>query len=171
MVQFLLLQPPIGKRMVSVTPALGLPYLAAILEKRGKPWVLPAVEVLLGNAPEDRPIFTYSAKWEDDTEEFKNVIVKLADLDQETVNKIEDYAKVAYINMGGRDYPRLDIRLRGKEIFVLELNNNPEIDFTFQGGLRMAVTSVGMDYLKFLEQVVENAIYRHSARRYETVRV
>lgn len=32
---FLLVQPPIGKRTVSVTPSLGLPYLAAILEKMG----------------------------------------------------------------------------------------------------------------------------------------
>lgn len=31
---FVLVQPPIGKRVVSVTPALGLPYLAAILESK-----------------------------------------------------------------------------------------------------------------------------------------
>ena len=33
-IHFVLVQPPIGKRIVSITPALGLPYLAAILEKK-----------------------------------------------------------------------------------------------------------------------------------------
>lgn len=149
----------------------GREIAVTVLEDKLRPRVLAPVEVAFTGCGDGRPIYTYETKWQDKGSEFNGVRVSLAQLPERVGKRIDSIAKRVYMHLGGRDYPRLDIRLRGEEIFVLEVNNNPEIDFTFQGSLRVGVESAGMSYIQFLEHVMRNVIYRFSVAGYARAEV
>jgi D-alanine-D-alanine ligase len=140
-----------------------------VLEKNLKPWVLPPIEVVMGHKKNERPIFSYNRKWNDESAEFWQTSVRVAKLGKNVIGKIIGYAKKAYLGMGGRDYPRLDFRMKGNIPMALEINNNPEIDFTFQGGIRESAAAVGLDYGKLLTHVVEQAHLRFLTNKYASI--
>lgn len=147
----------------------GMEVNVTILERNGKPWVLPPVEVVFGGVGDGRPIFTYERKWNDKALEFWQTTVRIAQLSPSMTAQIREDAKRAYTGLGGRDYPRLDLRISGNLAYVLEINNNPEIDFTFQGGIRESAAAIGLNHGKLLAHVVENAYERFSRQKYASI--
>lgn len=134
-----------------------------VFEKNGKPWVLPATEIIFKKSAGFAPILSYAGKWEESSEEYGMSwpeIAKLTDAQQRTMEKI---AIQAYSELGGRDYPRLDMRLRGDDFFVLEINNNPGIDFSLESGFGLSCRAAGFDYLEALAHICEHAYFRFTA--------
>lgn len=131
-----------------------------ILEKNGQPWVLPAAEVVFANKAGWKPILSYEGKWEEKSDEYKLSNMQLADLKGEMRNEIEEIAKECYVKLGGRDYPRVDMRLRDDEIFVLEINNNPGIDYDIESGIGVSARAVNLSWEDLLKHIVENAYKR-----------
>jgi D-alanine-D-alanine ligase len=141
-----------------------------VLEKNGQPWVLPLAEVAFSSHPDFLPILTYDAKWKEKTSEYQLSKMVVADVPVGVKKSVEKIASTAYRKMGGRDYPRLDMRLRGEEIWVLEINNNPGIDYDQLSGIGVSARAAGMTYEELLKHVVENAYLRfNSERRYGTI--
>src|SRR3989344_9200078 len=71
--------------------------------------------------------------------------------------KVGRIAKKCYLELGGRDYPRLDLRIRDNEIFVLEINNNPGIDYDVESGIGVSARAVSLNWEDLLKHIVENA--------------
>jgi len=131
-----------------------------ILEKNGEPWVLPAAEVVFAKKIGWKPILSYEGKWEEKSDEYGLSKMQLAELKGEIRNDIEEIAKKCYVRLGGRDYPRVDMRLRDDEIFALEINNNPGIDYDIESGIGVSARAVNLSWEDLLKHIVENAYTR-----------
>jgi D-alanine-D-alanine ligase len=131
-----------------------------ILERYGRPWVLPPGEVVFSKKDGYWPIVTYDAKWRESSPEWELSEMVLAKIDDILASEIDRVGKLAYEKLGGRDYPRLDVRVRGHQAWVLEINNNPGIDFDIQSGIGVSARAVGFDYPALLKHIVDNAYKR-----------
>ena len=129
-----------------------------VLEKNGRPWVLPPAEVIF-----DKPgaVLSYEMKWDEKSPEYYQSHMGLAVLDSKLKIQISKLAQKCYLKLGGRDYPRLDMRVRGEEIFVLDINNNPGLDFELDSGMGISARLAGFKtYGELLKHIVENAYMR-----------
>ncbi|TSC86346.1 MAG: D-alanine-D-alanine ligase [Microgenomates group bacterium Gr01-1014_16] len=131
-----------------------------ILDKDGKPWVLPPAEVVFAKKEGWKPILSYEGKWDEKSDEYKLSRMELAKLDRNQELGIRNIARKCYLKLGGRDYPRIDIRLRGDEVFVLEINNNPGIDYDIESGIGVSARAVDLSWEGLLKHIVENAYRR-----------
>lgn len=146
-------QPVIAEEFID-----GRELQVTVLEKNDRPWVLPAAEVVF-----DRPgaVLSYEMKWVEKSPEYSQAHMEAAKLDRSLELRVERIAKKAYIKLGGRDYPRLDLRVRGDEIFVLEINNNPGLDWELDSGMGVSARLAGFEkYGELLTHIVENAYLR-----------
>jgi len=129
-----------------------------ILEKNGRPWVLPPAEVVF-----EKPgaVLSYEMKWNEKSPEYTQAHMEPAVLNSKLKTQISKLAQKCYLKLGGRDYPRLDMRIRGEEVFVLEINNNPGLDFDLDSGMGVSARLAGFtSYGKLLKHIVENAYSR-----------
>lgn len=127
------------------------------------PEVLPPVEFdFSGLSPDYPPIITYSAKWNPLSEVYHQVhTVCPAPLTKRVLKKVEDVAIRAYQATECRDYARLDIRLKGNEPYVLEVNPNP--DLTEGVSFMDSAEQAGYSFEEALAQIVELAAERRPA--------
>ena len=146
-------QPVIAEEFID-----GRELQVTVLEKNSRPWVLPAAEVVF-----DKPgaVLSYEMKWVEKSSEYSQSHMEVAKLDRSLELRVERIAKKAYVKLGGRDYPRLDLRIRGDEIFVLEINNNPGLDWDLDSGMGVSARLAGFKtYGELLTHIVENAYLR-----------
>lgn len=133
-----------------------------ILEKNRRPWVLPVCEILFETDGKYVPILTYESKWKEDASDYaKTDITNKVDIKENIKNKIVEIAKMCYTQMDGKDYPRLDLRFSQEAINVLEINNNPGIDFADDSGIGLSAKAAGFkSFPELLKHIVENAYLR-----------
>ncbi|KKU02945.1 MAG: D-alanine-D-alanine ligase [Candidatus Amesbacteria bacterium GW2011_GWB1_47_26] len=146
-------QPVIAEEFID-----GRELQVTVLEKNGRPWVLPAAEVVF-----DKPgtVLSYEMKWVEESPEYDQAGMEPAVLNSNLKSQISKVAQTCYLKLGGRDYPRLDLRVRGGEIFVLEINNNPGVDWDIDSGMGMSARLAGFKtYGELLTHIVENAYLR-----------
>ncbi|MEK7154739.1 MAG: ATP-grasp domain-containing protein [Patescibacteria group bacterium] len=133
-----------------------------VLEKNGRPWVLPPAEVIFHKPG---TVLSYEMKWNKKSPEYTQAHMEPAKLDKSLELIVERIAKKAYVKLGGRDYPRLDMRVRGDEVYVLEINNNPGVDFNTDAGMGVSARLAGFKtYGELLKHIVENAYLRFASQ-------
>jgi D-alanine-D-alanine ligase len=139
----------------------GLEAHVTVLEKNGEPWVLPPAVIEWKKTEGYKAILTYEAKWKDDSVE-ANLSEWAADdrLSKDVQTKIRDLAGVTFQKLGGRSYSRIDMRIRGEEVLVLEINNNPGIDFHPESGIAHSASKAGLEWLGLLQNIVTES-YAH----------
>jgi D-alanine-D-alanine ligase len=133
------------------------------------PEVLPLSEVDLSafDEPTQR-IVTFAAKWEEDSFDYVHTPVTCpAAVSEELATRIRDAALRAWeLVAGHRGYGRVDMRVRGDRVYVIEVNPNPSI--AADAGLARQAHAAGLDYahmiLKILSLVVEVPLAHHSPR-------
>ncbi len=136
-----------------------------VLEKNGKPWVLPPAEVIFKKKKDYFPILSYDAKWKTNTWEWKMSEMVDAKLDASLLKTVTSISTKAFTKLGGADYTRLDFRVNKKGVYVLEINNNPGIGFDLESGIGRSARRVGFDkYSKLIDHIVKNAVVRWSKR-------
>lgn len=135
-----------------------------VLEKNGQPWVLPPAIFKYKKQPGYWPINTYEAKWGDHNWESAMSEWSTDNYDKAILSQMESLARDCYIYLGGRSYPRVDMRLHGDKVYVLEVNNNPGIDFDSESGITVSAKKVGLDWPKLLTNIVEEAYSYHAAK-------
>lgn len=129
----------------------------------GDPIVLPFSEIAYeaGTKSDYWPVYTYAAKWDENSDEYKHAPVKTnVTVPPKLAARIRRAAKQAYRLLEARDYARVDLRIDddGKP-YVLELNPNPSItSIMIDDGL----TELGLKYDRFIECIVRNAVNRAS---------
>ena len=120
--------------------------------------ILPVSEIVFGFMNEPR-IVDYSAKWIDGSEQYKKTIPACpAELDDDTGRIVESVALRAYVALQCRDYARVDIRLKNKTPYVLEVNPNPDI--SPQAGFARSLKAAGIPYENFVNRLILMACKR-----------
>jgi D-alanine-D-alanine ligase len=107
------------------------------------------------------PIYTYTAKWHEESDEYKHApVVVGATLPPAAAAEVTAVALRTYRLLGARDYARVDMRVTpAGEVYVLELNPNPAItSVMIDEGL-----PAGVSYDQFIATVVRNAAKRGAA--------
>jgi D-alanine-D-alanine ligase len=151
-----LYQPAIAEEMVD-----GRELYVGILGNR-RLQVLPVVEITFDKIQEvAKKIATYNAKWDLEYRErwgIKNIFARR--IGKAAMEEIVRASKLAYTALGLRDYGRIDIRLtREQKVYVLEVNPNPYI--AFGEDMANAAERDGLDYYKFIERIVREALSRY----------
>lgn len=128
-----------------------------VLEKNGRPWVLPPAVFRYQKKDGFWPINTYDAKWSEGWEAEMSDWVLDKKLPTKIVRQIYNLARQCYLKLGGRSYPRMDMRINGDKVYVLEINNNPGIDFDSGSGIAVSAKMAGLDWEGLLTNIVEEA--------------
>ncbi|HEY8130615.1 MAG TPA: ATP-grasp domain-containing protein [Thermoanaerobaculia bacterium] len=139
----------------------GREIYAAILGNK-PPESLPLIELDLSKLPADTPrIAGREVKFDRDSEEYRLTKSALAkDLDEETVEKLQDAAKTTYRALKLRDYGRIDMRLaKDGTIYVIEANPNPWL--SSQAEFAMAARGSDRTYTEMIKSIVEVAMARY----------
>lgn len=130
----------------------------------GRPAVLPFAEIAFkpANGSTLWPIYTYTAKWHEESEEYKQAPVLVGvSVPAKVSNALKDVAVRVYHLLGARDYARIDTRVTlSGEVYVLEMNPNPAISSLM---IDEGLPAVGSTYDKFIAALVHNATARKSA--------
>jgi D-alanine-D-alanine ligase len=106
-------------------------------------------------------IATYSAKWDLDYRQrwgIKNIFARR--IGKETLEEMHRAAKLAYAALELHDYGRVDFRLtKDQQVYVIEVNPNPYL--SFGEDMANAAERAGMDYYKFIDRIVREAMKRY----------
>ncbi len=143
-------QPVLGEEFIE-----GLEAHVTVLQKNGRAWVLPPAVIKFLNHQGFHHILTYESKWQNDNWESKFAKWDELKLSDNILRKIEKLAKKTNDKLGGRSYARIDMRIRDDEVFVLEINNNPGIDFDPDSGIAYSAKKAGLTWDSLLKNIVE----------------
>jgi len=143
----------------------GREIYAAILGSYEYAQPLPLVELDFSKLPKGTPkIASYDVKFEKDAEAYKLTKSNVAeDLDQETIDRLNETALAAHRAVKLRDYGRIDMRLSPKgEVYVLEANPNPWLSSKQE--FAMAAKASGRSYTQLIGEIVDLAMARYRPR-------
>jgi D-alanine-D-alanine ligase len=123
-----------------------------------RPDALPLAEIVFDDQL-PRKIVCFDSKWLPQSRAFQGTRpvcpAKLPPRDNLLVNEI---ALRSFTILGCRDYARVDLRLRGRSPFVLEINANPDI--SPDAGLARAAAAAGRSYPQLIERILACAVQR-----------
>ena len=104
-------------------------------------------------------LVVYDAKWHEDSEGWeKTTVICPAPMAEEVRRAVSELGIAAYQVMECRDYARVDIRVRGKVPYVLDVNLNPDI--TVEGGFMRSAAVAGYTYGEMLVKILSLAVGR-----------
>lgn len=154
-------QPAIAEEFVQ-----GRELYVSIIGNGDELTLLPITEMVFDQRrtrPEER-IATQFAKWDEDYRARKGIRNVFArPLARATRERIESICRTAFRALWLRDYARLDVRLAPDgEIWFLEANANPFISYGHD--MANAADKAGMDYYRFIQRLVDEAVTRHERR-------
>lgn len=131
------------------------------------PEVLPLAEIDLSALGDPiKRIVTFAAKWEEGSFEYAHTpAICPAMLSPELEARIRRTVLQAWeLVAHGRGYGRVDMRVQGDQVYVLEVNPNPSI--AEDAGFARSARAAGLDYvhmiLKILSFTVEVPLAHHS---------
>jgi D-alanine-D-alanine ligase len=136
----------------------------SVLDRGGKPGVLPLAEIDFSAFPKGRPrIVDYEAKWVPESFGYRHTPrVIPAPVSVAQAAALRRLALGAWRALGCRDYARIDFRLdrRGRPL-ILEVNPNP--DLSPDAGFAAALAAAGISFEAFVRAVIESAVRRRPA--------
>jgi D-alanine-D-alanine ligase len=100
---------------------------------------------------------SYSAKWEKKSDEYRKIIPDPSYLlDKGLKQKIKNTAIKAAGALGCRSYFRVDMREKNRQIYVIDINPNPDINID-SGYIRQA-QNYGYEYKDVIKKIVDIAL-------------
>ena len=157
----------IGKRLGELGERRGMTFFAerylegrefniSVVEDGGEPRVLAPAEILFLNFPADRPrIVGYAAKWDEESEEYKNTPRAFGTLEKEPelAEELSRLAKIAFRAFGLSGYARVDFRVDASgQPCILEANANPCL--SPDAGLAAAAAESGWSYAALCGRII-----------------
>jgi len=121
---------------------------------------LPAVEVVFWEPFEPgQQIYTYDMKYSPDVWSTHRVqFVCPPMLTVQAWQHVHAACVQAYRAVRGRDYARIDVRLRDDEAYVVDVNPNPDINC--ESAVTMSAQRAGLTYAEFIVRLTELAVER-----------
>ena len=137
----------------------GREFNVAVVERAGRPVVLPIGEMVFSNWEEARPrIVGYAAKWDENASDYHSTprVFDWAAKEPKLYKQLEELAKKCWLLFGCRGYARIDYRIDGKgQLFVLEVNANPCLEP--DAGFAAAASQAGIAYAELIAIVIDAA--------------
>lgn len=127
---------------------VGIEVTCAVIDYEGKSRALPTIEI----TPKESEFYDAHAKYGDDASDFF-IPARVADQKNE---QIADIAVRCHEMMDCKGYSRVDMILRGDEVFVLEINTLP--GFTEHSLLPMALEKADIPANVFLDKIINLAL-------------
>lgn len=127
-----------------------------IIEKDKKPYVMYPAVFAYKKKKGYWPVMSYEAKWQTGWE--TKMSAWKDEKDEKIIKKIKKIALDCYKHLGGRSYPRVDMRIRGQDVYVLEINNNPGIGWDLESGITYSCIKEGMNFSQLLKNIIINAL-------------
>jgi D-alanine-D-alanine ligase len=124
------------------------------------PVVLPAVEIVYDSIADPRDqVMTYDLKF-DQTAVLEQRLRFICPpmLTVTARQRLKAICVQAYRALRNRDYARLDVRMRGEEPYVIDINPNPDINS--ESMVSMAAQAEGLTYGELIMQIVDFAAER-----------
>jgi len=121
------------------------------------PYELLGISVIdYANHKKFLPFLSYKSKWEISSQEFKMLLPSLKEpIDESFQKRIIDIAQKVGEVLGCRNYFRVDLREKGGQLFVLDVNPNPDINRD-SGFMRQAYYK-GYTYEDLIERILKSA--------------
>jgi D-alanine-D-alanine ligase len=123
---------------------------------------LPALEVDYRALPADLPrILGYESKWIPDSPYWTEIKCREAQLEEETLRRLQDHSCLLFERLGCRDYARFDYRADATgEIKLMEVNPNP--GWCWDGKMNYMAGFAGLRYADMVRLIVEAAQERYA---------
>jgi D-alanine-D-alanine ligase len=137
-----------------------------VIERDARRYVTPMNEVVFNLPPDALRVYSYTGKWDPDSEEYKAIIPDqcppLEPLPAGAADEIRRTALKTFEALRLRGYARVDFRMRaGGELFVLEVNANPLIgEYSVMATM---AERMGWPFPEFIHAIASEAFER--ARR------
>lgn len=130
------------------------------------PAVLPAVEVVFWDQTEPgKQIYSYDMKFSPDVWSSHGVrFIHPTMMTVEARQRLQAACLQAYRAVRGRDYARFDVRLRGDQPYVVDVNPNPDINS--ESAVTMSAQSAGLTYTDLVMRLAELAAERRKPAAY-----
>jgi D-alanine-D-alanine ligase len=122
--------------------------------------MLPLAEIAFQEvSPAWWPVYTFTAKWNVDSEEYKaSPLVTPVELPPERTHQLRELARRAFRLLHCRDFARLDVRMtEDGEFHILEVNPNPYLNSL---ALVKGLEAIGRTHERFLVEMTLNAMSR-----------
>jgi D-alanine-D-alanine ligase len=125
---------------------------------------LPAVEVVFWDQLEPgKQIYSYDMKYSSDVWSSHQVqFVCPPMLTMVAWQRVQEACVQAYRAVQGRDYARIDVRLRDDDAYVVDVNPNPDINC--ESAVTMSAEKSGLTYAEFVVRIAELAVERRLQR-------
>jgi D-alanine-D-alanine ligase len=122
---------------------------------------LPALEVVFQDHSEPgKQIYSYDMKFSPDVWSSHSVrFICPSMMTVEARRRLHAVSLQAYRAVRGRDYVRVDVRLRGDQPYVVDVNPNPDINS--ESAVMMSAQSAGFTYPELVVRLAELAVERH----------
>jgi D-alanine-D-alanine ligase len=124
------------------------------------PLVLPLAEIAFRQTnPDHWPVYTFSAKWDVDSEEYRSApLQEGVTIDPELMGRLREIGAKAFRLLLCRDYARLDVRMTDVGDFsVLEVNPNPYLN---SQALVSGMEAIGKSHEHLVVELALGAIAR-----------
>ncbi len=121
--------------------------------------ILPHAEIHFDNYPPDMyKIVDYEAKWLQDSFAYENTnrSFQFSKEDKPILDAIDRISLKLWDIFSLNGYARIDFRVRGNEVFVLEVNANPCI--SIYSGFMAAVREYGYTFSQALEMIIKHPV-------------
>lgn len=140
----------------------GREFQVTILEQKSDPMILPAAEIIF-KKPEELTFLTFKSRWDETHPEYKTSTVALAKLTPKLKNRLEEVSLGAWKTFACRDVARIDLRCRGEEVFILEVNPNPGLGEDEEYGMTVSQRAAGLTFPDFIWEITRSALRRPRA--------
>lgn len=124
----------------------GREFTVAVVEVDGNPVVLPALEVVFKRSP--HVMVSGDSDWD-----MKPVFPENRSLAQT--------ARRVFSRLQMRDYARIDIRMRNRDMYVLDVNSLPNLD-PERSYVPLAAKCVGLSFARLIKLLITSSLYRAS---------
>ncbi len=131
----------------------------------GMPDVLPISEIDYSKLEKGQPhILTHASKWDEHSPDYqKTPPICPASLDRSLEKTLREMALTAFRVLECRDYARVDVRMRGTQPCIIEVNPNPAI--SPDSGFVRSAQAAGLSYAKLIGKIVSFAEKRKAEEK------
>lgn len=126
--------------------------------------VLPPAEIVFDTHGTDA-FLTYKSRWDERHADYKESHVAKATLTPSLMEKLYRVSRKTFRAFRFADYSRLDIRLRGEKIFILEANANPGLSDDDAYGMTVSYRAAGLRFADFCWEIVASCLRRQREQK------
>jgi len=138
----------------------GREFNVALIERKGRPHVLPIGEMMFEDWDEDKPrIVGYAAKWDEAAPEYSGTprVFDWHRKEPGMKDALEKTSKACWALFGLKGYARVDFRVDAAgQLYILEINPNPCLEPN--AGVAAACDQAGLSYVQLIDNIARAAL-------------